>query len=61
MKKYMTIFIISVLAVIGLSACSKFTQDSQPANGIFIIGNEQDAVPVIDRYKDNIKTKTMFQ
>ncbi|MDM5188887.1 lipoprotein BA_5634 family protein [Bacillus sp. DX4.1] len=61
MKKLLTIFIISALVLVSLSACSKSKQRTQPVNGIFIIGDEQYALSIFDRYKENIKEKDMFR
>ncbi|OOR48679.1 lipoprotein BA_5634 family protein, partial [Bacillus pseudomycoides] len=61
MKKTVSIFMLIVLAIISLSACSKSKENTQPANGIIMIGDEQYTLPIFTRYKENIKEKEVFE
>lgn len=61
MKKTVSIFMLIVLAIISLSACSKSKENTQPANGIIMIGDEQYTLPIFTHYKENIKEKEVFE
>ncbi|MEN1936294.1 lipoprotein BA_5634 family protein [Paenibacillus sp. 102] len=61
MRKTISFFILIVLIVISLSACSFSEENKQPANGIVMIGDEQYTLPIFERYKENIKEKEVFE
>ncbi|PEC82066.1 hypothetical protein COK00_18545 [Bacillus cereus] len=59
MKKQLSIFMLSILLLISLSACSK-NENRFPANGVLIIGDENNASTVMSRYKENTKEHEAF-
>ncbi|KFN03673.1 hypothetical protein D0U04_22270 [Bacillus clarus] len=59
MKKTIAIFILIIIVLTNLSACSK-KEDSFPANGVLIIGDENYSFPILDRYKENTNKKEVF-
>ncbi len=54
MKKTLSIYILSILILISLSACSK-NENRFPANGVLIIGDENHTSTIMNRYKENTK------
>ncbi|PEY38344.1 hypothetical protein CN354_10875 [Bacillus cereus] len=61
MKKIMSFFMLIVLIVTSLSACSSSEENKWPANGMVMIGDEQFTLPIFERYKENIKEKEVFE
>ncbi|HDR7744066.1 TPA: hypothetical protein QCX78_005622, partial [Bacillus pacificus] len=59
MKKTISIFILSILLLINVSACSK-NENRFPANGVLVIGDEDNTSTIIDRYKENTKEHEVF-
>ncbi|MBS9803489.1 lipoprotein BA_5634 family protein [Bacillus cereus] len=59
MKKTLSIFILSILILISLSACAK-SEELFPANGVLIIGDEKHTGAIMNRYKDNTKEHESF-
>ncbi|EEK81166.1 hypothetical protein CN504_13265 [Bacillus anthracis] len=59
MKKTLSIFILSILLLISLSACSK-NENRFPANGVLIVGDEKHTTTVMNRYKENTKEQEAF-
>ncbi|KEK22795.1 lipoprotein BA_5634 family protein [Bacillus gaemokensis] len=61
MKQLLIMLIITLLIFISLQGCSKSNQGTQPVNGIVIVGEEQYALPILERYQENVKTKDVFR
>ncbi|HHT7238206.1 MULTISPECIES: lipoprotein BA_5634 family protein [Bacillus] len=59
MKKTLSIFILSILILISLSACAK-NEELFPANGVLIIGDENYTSTIMNRYKENTKEHEIF-
>lgn len=59
MKKTLSIFILSILILISLSACSK-NENRFPANGVLIIGDGNHTSTIMNRYKENTKEYEVF-
>ncbi|UJA81396.1 lipoprotein BA_5634 family protein, partial [Bacillus cereus] len=59
MKRTLTIFMLTILLLISFSACSK-KENSFPANGILIIGDENKISPIINRYQEITKANEVF-
>jgi len=59
MKRTLTIFMLIIIILISLSACSK-NEDLFPANGVLIIGDENNTSPIINRYKENTKENEVY-
>lgn len=59
MKKTLSIFILSILILMSLSACAK-NENLFPANGVLIIGDENNTSTVMTRYKENTKEHEVF-
>lgn len=59
MKRTLTIFMLTILFLISFSACSK-KENSFPANGLIIIGDENKASPIISRYQEITKENEVF-
>lgn len=51
MKRTLTISMLTILLLISFSACSK-NENSFPANGVLIIGDENNISPIINRYQE---------
>lgn len=60
MKKTLSIFILSILILISLSACSK-NENRFPTNGVLIIGDENHTSTIMNRYKENTKELEVFR
>ncbi|WP_459502892.1 lipoprotein BA_5634 family protein [Bacillus sp. C1] len=61
MKKIISFFMLIVLIITSLSACSSSEENKRPANGMIMIGDEQFTLPLFERYKENIKEKEVFE
>ncbi|PEE44110.1 lipoprotein BA_5634 family protein [Bacillus pseudomycoides] len=61
MRKTISFFILIVLIVTSLSACSSSEENKRPANGMIMIGDEQFTLPIFERYKENIEEKEVFE
>lgn len=59
MKRTLTIFMLTIILLISFSACSK-NNASFPANGVLIIGDENNISSIINRYKANTKENEIF-
>ncbi|WP_242239401.1 lipoprotein BA_5634 family protein [Bacillus cereus group sp. BfR-BA-01309] len=59
MKKILSIFILSILMLISLSACSK-NENRFPANGVLIIGDENNTLSIMNRYQEITKENEVF-
>ena len=59
MKRTLTICMLTIILLISFSACSK-KDNSFPANGVLIIGNEKDISPIINRYQKLRKKMKCF-
>ncbi|MED0960647.1 lipoprotein BA_5634 family protein [Bacillus paramycoides] len=59
MKRTLSIFMLTIIILISLSACSK-NNASFPANGVLIIGDVNNISPIINRYKANTKENEIF-
>ncbi|WP_249924197.1 lipoprotein BA_5634 family protein [Bacillus cereus] len=59
MKRTLTICMLTIILLISFSACSK-KDNSFPANGVLIIGNEKDISPIINRYQKITKENEVF-
>lgn len=59
MKKQLSIFILSILLLLSVSACSK-NENRFPANGVLIIGDENHTGAIMNRYKENTKEQEAF-
>ncbi|QUG84342.1 lipoprotein BA_5634 family protein [Bacillus nitratireducens] len=59
MKKILSIFILSILMLITLSACSK-NENRFPANGVLIIGDENNTLSIMNRYQEITKENEVF-
>ncbi|CAM3949636.1 hypothetical protein BAQ48_19800 [Bacillus luti] len=59
MRRTLTILILTILLLISFSACSK--KDSTfPANGVLIIGDENNTSSIINRYQEITKENELF-
>ncbi|PFJ16974.1 hypothetical protein COD67_18100 [Bacillus cereus] len=59
MKKTLTIFMLTLILLISFSACSK-RDNLLPANGVLIIGDENNISPIINRYQEITKETGVF-
>ncbi|ASZ69258.1 TPA: hypothetical protein QCX89_001889 [Bacillus cereus] len=59
MKRILTIFMLTIILLISFSACSK-KDNSFPANGVLIIGDENNISPIINRYQEITKENEVF-
>ncbi|EJR54891.1 hypothetical protein IIM_01831 [Bacillus cereus VD107] len=59
MKRTLTIFMLTIILIISVSACSK-KENTFPANGVLIIGDENNVLPIINRYQEITKEKEVF-
>ncbi|MEF3364007.1 lipoprotein BA_5634 family protein [Bacillus anthracis] len=59
MKRTLTIFMLTIIFLISFSACSK-KDNSFPANGVLIIGDENNISPIINRYQEITKENEVF-
>lgn len=59
MKRTLTIFMLTILLLISFSACSK-KENPFPANGVLIIGDENNISPIINRYQEITKENEVF-
>ncbi|MGN7894816.1 lipoprotein BA_5634 family protein [Bacillus sp. 22475] len=59
MKRTLTIFMLTILLLISFSACSK-KENLFPANGVLIIGDENNISPIINRYQEITKANEVF-
>lgn len=59
MKRTLTIFMLTIILLISFSACSK-KDNSFPANGVLIIGDENNISPIINRYQEITKENEVF-
>ncbi|EMY8531729.1 hypothetical protein V8T54_000782 [Bacillus paranthracis] len=59
MKKILSIFILSILMLISLSACSK-NENRFPANGVLIIGDKNNTLSIMNRYQEITKENEVF-
>ncbi|HDX9610217.1 TPA: hypothetical protein ROY01_006227 [Bacillus toyonensis] len=59
MKRTLTIFMLTILLLISFSACSK-KENRFPANGLLIIGDENEISPIINRYQEIMKENEVF-
>ncbi|MEJ9171436.1 lipoprotein BA_5634 family protein, partial [Bacillus thuringiensis] len=59
MKRTLTIFMLTIILLISFSSCSK-KDNSFPANGVLIIGDENNISPIINRYKEITKENEVF-
>ncbi|MGH1283791.1 lipoprotein BA_5634 family protein [Bacillus toyonensis] len=59
MKRTLTIFMLTILLLISFSACSK-KENPFPANGLLIIGDENEISPIINRYQEIMKENEVF-
>lgn len=59
MKRTLTIFMLTILLLISFSACSK-KENPFPANGVLIIGDENNISPIINRYQKLRKKMKCF-
>lgn len=59
MKRTLTIFMLAIILLISFSSCSK-KDNSFPANGVLIIGDENNISPIINRYKEITKENEVF-
>ncbi|MFB5249084.1 lipoprotein BA_5634 family protein [Bacillus mycoides] len=59
MKRTLTIFMLTIILLISFSACSK-NENRFPANGVLIIGDENNTSPIIDRYQEITKENEVF-
>ncbi|MEC3459787.1 lipoprotein BA_5634 family protein [Bacillus thuringiensis] len=59
MKRILTIFMLTIILLISFSACS--TKDNSfPANGVLIIGDENNISPIINRYQEITEENEVF-
>ncbi|MEC3159241.1 lipoprotein BA_5634 family protein [Bacillus thuringiensis] len=59
MKRILTIFMLTIILLISFSACSK-KDNSFPANGVLIIGDENNISPIINRYQEITEENEVF-
>ncbi|KXY44898.1 lipoprotein BA_5634 family protein [Bacillus sp. FSL M7-1020] len=59
MKRTLTIFMLTIILLISFSACSK-KDNAFPANGVLIIGDENNISPIINRYQEITKENEVF-
>ncbi|HDR8065928.1 TPA: hypothetical protein QCY66_004917 [Bacillus cereus] len=59
MKRTLTIFMFTILLLISFSACSK-KENPFPANGVLIIGDENNISPIINRYQEIREENEVF-
>ncbi|EJS76433.1 lipoprotein BA_5634 family protein [Bacillus cereus] len=59
MKRTLTIFMLTILLIMSFSACSK-KENPFPANGVLIIGDEDNISPIINRYQEITKENEVF-
>ncbi|MFZ7759335.1 lipoprotein BA_5634 family protein [Bacillus thuringiensis] len=59
MKRTLTIFMLTIILLISFSSCSK-KDNSFPANGVLIIGDENNISPIINRYQEITKENEVF-
>ncbi|MED0876634.1 lipoprotein BA_5634 family protein [Bacillus mobilis] len=59
MKRILTIFMLIIILLISFSACSK-NETTFPANGVLIIGDENNISPIINRYKEITEENEVF-
>ncbi|MBJ8052837.1 hypothetical protein JDS87_12770 [Bacillus cereus] len=59
MKRTLTVFMLTIVLLISFSACSK-NEKSFPANGVLIIGDENNTSPIINRYQEITKENEVF-
>ncbi|MEC3543978.1 lipoprotein BA_5634 family protein [Bacillus thuringiensis] len=59
MKRILTIFMLTIILLISFSACSK-NDNSFPANGVLIIGDENNISPIINRYQEITEENEVF-
>ncbi|EJR76947.1 lipoprotein BA_5634 family protein [Bacillus cereus] len=59
MKRTLTIFMLTILLLISFSACSK-KENPFPANGVLIIGDENNISPIINRYQEITEENEVF-
>ncbi|EEM96183.1 lipoprotein BA_5634 family protein [Bacillus thuringiensis] len=59
MKRTLTIFMFTILLLISFSACSK-KENPFPANGVLIIGDENNISPIINRYQEITEENEVF-
>lgn len=59
MKRTLTIFMLTIILLISFSSCSK-KDNSFPANGVLIIGDENNISPIINRYQEITKANEVF-
>lgn len=59
MKRILTVFMLTIIILISFSACSK-KDNAFPANGVLIIGDDNNILPIINRYQEITKENEVF-
>ena len=58
-EKNINYFMLTIILLISFSACSK-KDNSFPANGVLIIGDENNISPIINRYQEITEENEVF-